>query len=104
MSKTPTTYEIVGDYLKSTRGPYVLVTNIKHASIGVEGPIENASTIHVGSTTIRNTRYETGALEPSQDSNIFIPDMKGFIQNAYRASGIQSVSGASRSRKTRRRL
>ena len=101
-----TTYEVVGDYVKRTKGPYTYFTYVKNADLIIDGPFENPSSIQItainGVINIRNTRYETSS-GPVKDENTLLPDSKGFIENVLKAAGIQGVSGASRHKTYRRR-
>lgn len=102
-----TTYEVVGDYVKRTKGPYTYFTYVKNADLMIDGSFENPSTIQItainGVINIRNTRYQNSSGISIKEENTLLPDSKGFIENVLKAAGIQGVSGGSRRKTYRRR-
>ena len=117
MSKHITTYEVVGDYLKttivtqgpsSTTGHSTRFNYIKNGIVNITGSIENLQRIDIigptaNTTTVINTTGSDNNGFPIKDTNEYIPDLKGLVQNIFKSTGIQSASGGRSSRKTRRR-
>jgi hypothetical protein len=116
MSKRVFTYEVVGDYLKvTTTGERpasldehsVVFTYIKNGNINITGNIENPLRIAISGpiansgAVINTSPFENGF--PRKDINNYIPDLNGLMQNIFKVTGIQGVSGASRRKTYRRR-